>query len=109
MAGEEYEYTFVTEDPDDYDVLHYIKWGDDTFEDWFGPFKSGRTVTMSHNWSTKGRYIIKARAKTINGLMGSWGEFEVLIPRSSISFNSLFQWFFERFPFLVRFLILKRG
>jgi len=109
VAGEEYDYTFVTEDPENYDVLYYIKWGDDTFEDWFGPFKSGETVIMSHKWSKKGRYIIKARAKTINGLMGSWGDFEVLIPRSSISINSLLQWFLERFPFLVRFLSLERG
>jgi len=100
---------FNQEDSEDSDILYYIKWGDDTIDDWFGPFKSGEKVTMSHNWSTKGKYIIKARAKTINGLMGSWGDFEVSIPRNIVSINSLFQLLLERFPFLAKFLFIVRG
>ena len=109
VVGKDYDYTFVTEDSEDSDILYYIKWGDDTIDDWFGPFKSGEKVTMSHNWSTKGKYIIKARAKTINGLMGSWGDFEVSIPRNIVSINSLFQLLLERFPFLAKFLFIVRG
>lgn len=103
-AEKEYEFSFVSEDPEGNSLLYYIKWGDDTIDDWFGPFESGEKVNVSHNWSTKGRFVIKARAKTINGLMGSWGEFEVLIPRYKISINFLFQWFLEKFPILSRIL-----
>jgi hypothetical protein len=103
-AEKEYEFSFVSEDPGSNSLLYYIKWGDDTVDEWFGPFESGEKVNVSHNWSTKGRFVIKARAKTINGLMGSWGEFKVLIPRYKISINFLFQWFLEKFPFLSRIL-----
>lgn len=103
-AKEDYEYTFVSEDPEGGNLLYFINWDDDTADDWFGPFESGEKVNISHNWSTKGRYVIKARAKTINGIMSSWGEFKVLIPRLRISINSMFQWFLEKFPFLARFL-----
>jgi len=103
--GEEYEFKFVSVDPKDNDVFYYIKWGDETFEDWFGPYNSGEKVNISHNWSTKGIYNIKARAKTINGLIGPWGEYEIEIPRNRISIdNNCLLRFLEKFPILGVFL-----
>ncbi len=103
-AREEYEFTFVSVDPEDNDLFYYLNWGDDSFEDWIGPFNSGEKVTMSHNWSTNGKYIIKAKAKTINGLMGPWGELEVKIPKSRILVCTPLFRFFERFPMFEVFL-----
>ena len=98
--GEEYEFSFVSEDSYGNDLYYFINWGDDTFEDWFGPFSSGEIVTIKHNWSTKGMYNIKARAKTLNGLMSAWGEFEFKIPRGKISIYNYFYRFLEKFRVL---------
>jgi hypothetical protein len=105
-AGEDYKFTFSSEDPTDSDLLYYIKWDDESFKDWFGPFKSGEQVNVSHNWSKKGIYTIKARAKTINGLMGPWGEFKVKIPRFKVSNNLLIKWLLNRFPTIERMIFI---
>jgi len=49
-AGTEYEYTFVTTDPDGDDVYYYVDWGDDTFEEWIGPYASGEEAKVKHTW-----------------------------------------------------------
>jgi hypothetical protein len=103
-AGEDYEFTFVSEDPEDNSLLYYIQWGDGSFEDWLGPYESGEEIKISHNWSIKGKYNIKARAKTTYGLMGSWGELEIKIPKTkTIFYHPLFS-LFERLSILEVFL-----
>ena len=103
-AEEKYDFTFVSVDPENNSLFYYINWGDESFEDWFGPFNSGEIITISHNWTTNGRYTIKARVKTDNGLMGPWGELEIKIPKNRFFVcNPIFR-FFERFPILEVFL-----
>lgn len=63
--GKEYEYTFVTEDPEKDDIWLYIDWGDGEIEKWIGPYNSSMEVTVSHEWSEEGRYEIKAKSKDI--------------------------------------------
>ena len=99
-------YAFVSEDSQDGDIFYYIKWGDETFEDWFGPFKSGEEITISHNWSAKAHYTIKARAKTTSGLMGSWGEFELKISKNKAIQTSPFLNFLQSHPNLFPLLQL---
>lgn len=70
----EYEYTVVTTDPNGDDVYYYVDWGDDTFEDWFGPYESGDEVTVSHAWFEQGTYIIRAKAKDVYGVESNWSE-----------------------------------
>ncbi|MCK4364827.1 MAG: hypothetical protein KAW45_02125 [Thermoplasmatales archaeon] len=63
IPGTEYEYTFVTTDPEDGDLYYYIDWGDGTIEKWIGPYESGEEVTRNHNWNENGNYTIRAKAK----------------------------------------------
>jgi glutaredoxin len=97
-AGEEYEYTFVTTDPDDDDVYYYVDWGDETFEEWVGPYNSGEEVIIPHTWEEKDTYIIRAKAKDIFDAGSDWGTLEVSMPLSRLSINILFLRFLERFP-----------
>jgi len=83
----EYEYTFSSNDPNGDDVFYYIDWGDGEFTDWIGPYDSGQQITVSHTWSEKGTYNIKARAKDTDNLWGPWGELEVTMPMSQPSVN----------------------
>jgi len=82
-AGREYEYTFVSTDPDGDDVYYWIEWekGYPNGE-WIGPFSSGDEVTLTHAWDTKGTYTIKAQAKDIYGAESEWGTLEVSMPKT---------------------------
>jgi hypothetical protein len=73
-VGEEINYSFVSEDYDGDKIFYYVDWGDGTFDDWFGPFKSGEEVYASHIWVAMGTYNIKSKAKDIYNDEGDWSE-----------------------------------
>ena len=97
-AGEEYEYTFTTTDPNGDDVYYYIDWEDGQVEEWIGPYTSGVEVTLCHTWSEQGTYTISAKAKDVYGAESEWGTLEVTMPVNQQSGNSqlLFSQFLER-------------
>ncbi len=102
--GESYEYTFVATDPDGDDLVYYIDWGDDTFEEWIGPYASGEEVKVSHTWEREGvnsrgtTFTIKSKARDTFGLEGPWGTLDVTMPKSKARFQPLFMRLLERFP-----------
>ena len=63
--GIEYDFTFVTEDPEGDEIWLYIDWDDGTVEDWIGPYASGEEVIVSHKWDDDGKYEITAKSKDI--------------------------------------------
>ena len=63
--GVEYDYTFVTEDPEGDNIWMYIDWDDGTVENWIGPYASGEEVIVSHEWDDDGLYEITAKSKDI--------------------------------------------
>jgi hypothetical protein len=93
----EYEYTFNAVDPDGDDVYYYIDWGDNTNTGWVGTSPSGQDYKVKHTWAKKNTYIITAKAKDVNGLIGPESTLEVSMPRI-ISINNLFLRFLEQFP-----------
>jgi parallel beta-helix repeat protein len=103
--GEEYNYIFVTTDPDGDKVYYYIDWGDNTSSGWIGPYSSGVVVIQAHKWSNRGTYIIKAQAKDINDLKSDWGELSVRMPKDKVvNFNSQLLKLVEKFPILQKLL-----
>jgi len=68
IAGIEYEFTFVSEDPDGDDVYYYVDWGDETYNDWIGPYQSGEEITLTHTFTEKGAFSITAKAKDAYGV-----------------------------------------
>lgn len=78
-TGEEYNYTFVTIDPDDDDVKYCIDWGDGNTEE-TGYNASGVEVTVSHTWNEDDTYVISAYAIDIHGAEGPCGYLEVTMP-----------------------------
>jgi len=78
-AGTAYEYTFTATDPDGDDIAEFlIDWGDETQDALAGP----SPAKMSHTYSAGGDFIITARAKDANGLIGPEGSLTVTMPRS---------------------------
>jgi outer membrane protein assembly factor BamB len=92
-----YDYTFTTSSPLGNQLYYLIYWGDGTTTDWLGPYNSGESLTMEHSWSTKGTYIITARAKDTGNLWGPWGNLSVTMPYQPPQFR-LLEWLLERFP-----------
>jgi len=96
-TGVEYSYSFSSIDPDGDDILYEIKWGDgnEVVTDYY---PSGEDVVVSHTWTSRGTYTIKARACDFYEECSTYKEITVTIPRDrSLNFNHL-EWLFERFP-----------
>ena len=90
-------YTFNAVDPDGDDVRFIINWGD-SFSDTTNYTSSGLDKTAYHIWGAEDTYTITASAEDSFGNIGSSTTFTVVIPRSKILQNTLFQQLLERFP-----------
>ncbi|KYK25840.1 hypothetical protein AYK20_04085 [Thermoplasmatales archaeon SG8-52-1] len=64
----EYDYSFITNDPEGDDILLYVNWDDGYPDEWIGPYASGEEVVLSHKWPVDGLYNITARSQD------SWGK-----------------------------------
>jgi outer membrane protein assembly factor BamB len=94
-----YEYTFTSTSPLGNQLYYRIEWGDGATTDWLGPYNSSETITMSHSWSEKGTYTIKARAKDTDNRWGPWGNLTVTMPTSfQIPFMQFWVRVLEQFP-----------
>jgi len=84
VTGVEYEFTFVSADPENDNLYFYIDWNDGSVEEWIGPYNSGEVVTISHKWTEQKTYEIKAKTKDINNGESTWSEpFEIIIIKNS--------------------------
>jgi hypothetical protein len=93
------DYNVTATDPDEDQISYFIDWGDGTNSGWIGPYSSGEEITRSHTWSTKGTYLIKAKAKDVTGDESDWGTLSVTMPCSStIPVSQFWEQLFQRFP-----------
>jgi hypothetical protein len=81
-AGQEYEYTFVSTDPDGNGLYYCINWGDGTEEICIGPYESGEEVTYAHTWEEEDTYTIQVKARDIYGAESEWATLEVSMPNT---------------------------
>jgi hypothetical protein len=88
-AGQSYDYTTSTTDPELDDVCYGWDWnGDNTVDEWTGYHSSGDTVTTSHTWSNQGTYKVKVKAKDKVGNEGVWSDsLTVKMPKSKAAFS----------------------
>jgi hypothetical protein len=69
-AGVEYNFTFITNDPEEDDIWIFIDDGDGNNTGWNGPYESGEEINLSFSYSQNGSYTISAKSKD------RWGESE---------------------------------
>lgn len=98
-AGEDYEYTFKSVDPEGANVSYYITWGDGSGPGWIGPYPSGEAIVLSYNWS-KGTYTIKAKARDQYYQESGETIYKITMPKNKpfVSSFPLLNWLFEQFP-----------
>ena len=106
IVGSQYTYKFVTTDPEGDDVYYFIFWGDGNNSGWLGSYNSSVQISVSYNWSEKGTYHIRAKAKDVYGNESGWATLTVTIPRIRILINSRLIQMLERFPLLTKLLSL---
>ena len=104
-TGNEYDFTFITTDPNEDDIYYYVDWGDGNIEDWDGPYNSGNQISASHTWSSNNIFTIKVKAKDIHGAEGPWGVLKVNIPRHKSAFSHPYNPFFTRLTVLLSTLV----
>jgi hypothetical protein len=98
-VGVKYTYTSSTIDPDEDQVYYNWSWGDGTYSGWLGTYDSGANASVKHAWGKKGAYQIIVKAKDAYGAETDWSNpLSVIIPRT-LSVNSLFMKFLERYPY----------
>jgi hypothetical protein len=79
-----YTYSLTSYDPDDNDVYYYIEWGDDSVENWAGPYASGVAAEIDHAWDEDGEYSIRAQARDVYSALSVWSDtFVVTIENQS--------------------------
>jgi len=92
--GTEYEYKFVSTDPDGDNITYCIDWGDNTGEICIGPYPSSAEASAKHTWSEKDDYIIKAKARDLYGAESDWATLTVNMPKvknvESVPFGFIF-------------------
>ena len=105
-VGDFYDYNFTNcVDPDGDDMTYYVEWGDGGSDQGF--VASGGAFTLTHSWSAKGDYTIKAKLIDKYGLESAWSTLDVNMPRVKVLQNNiLLQRLFERFPYI--FPIVKK-
>lgn len=104
IPGVEYEYTFNSTDDDNDELIYYIDWGDG-FGSYIGPYPSGIEAPANYTWTSRGSYIIQARARDSYGDLSEPGTLEVTMPKNKVSANSLFFKLLEQFQNI--YLILR--
>ncbi len=108
-VGISYNYTAVSNDPDNDAVYYWIEWDDGTTTGWLGPYPSGQTISITHTFTKKGSYEIRCQAKNTHNATSSWGTLKVIMPVSfgtqiQSLWNLLFKRFIQIFPNLRNFL-----
>ena len=104
VINQAYNISVVTTDPDGNDVYYFIKWGDNQVDEWVGPYNSGATAELTHQWNKKGIYTVMAKAKDIYGIESDWGTMNVVMPTDyTLSVHAFLQHLLGTFPILRHF------
>jgi len=105
-VGNHYNYTVSTVDVGGDQLYYLFDWGDGNTSGWLGPYDSNQPCTASYNWTEKGTYEIKAKAKDVFGLESEWSDpMPITMPYSYYKplpqfLDILFQRFPNTFPLL---------
>ena len=103
--GKDYVYTTVSSDPEEDQLFYLFDWGDGSDSGWLGPFDSGVEVETFHNWTIKGDYEIKVKAKDVYDYESDWSDpLPVTMPRNKLV-NRPFLNFLQQHPILYQLLL----
>jgi hypothetical protein len=95
----EYTYSSSTTDPQGDQIYYLFNWDDGSNSGWLGPFNSGVTCEATHQWTQKGNYNIRVKAKDVNSAESHWSDpFPITMPYTYKPLQQFLELLFERFP-----------
>ena len=104
VKNQEYEFTFVSVNPENDSIQYHVKWDDGT-ENLTELYPSGVVVTLSHSWSHDGEKVIQAKAIDEHGANSDWSIFEFTVPRSKVLNFNLFELLFSQLLFVQKLIL----
>ena len=85
IANNEYEYSFITNDPEGDEIYYYVEFCEGCQDaQWYGPFQSGYNLKMSHAWEEQGTFEIRVKAKDSYGMESDWTTMSVSMPKINL-------------------------
>ena len=97
--GNQYRFNLQTADAQSQEIYYFIDWGDGTNSTWLGPYVSGTQIHVTHSWSEKGNYTVKAKAKDSMNSESDWGTLQVLMPTDyHFSLQAFLQHLLQKYP-----------
>ena len=104
-AGETYTYTISGTDPDNDMISFFVDWDDGSDSGWQGPYSSGTSIELSHSWSERESYTVKAKTMDSEGSESNWATLQVSMPKNNDAlFDSFLSRFFDAYPWLFSLL-----
>jgi hypothetical protein len=105
-------FKFSVNEPENEDVYLYIDWGDDSIDEWIGPFEPNEDISIYHSWKwvDRGEIAIRAKAKDTDGYETDWATLEISISKNK-SFDfipKILLCLSEKFHFLQPYLTNKQ-
>ena len=99
-------YTFhaSSTDSEDDEISYFFDWDDGTNGSWTKYDLSGNIVNATHNWTKKGTYNIKVKAKDEHDYESDWSTFPVSMPKNKM--NYVLNSFFERLLYYLSFIYI---
>jgi len=83
---QEYQFSVQTSDVNENDICYRFDWGDDSYSEWSKPLPTGIICNITHTWSKKGDYTIRAIAKDEHGGLSEWSEpIQISLPKNKTS------------------------
>jgi len=83
----DYNFSTMCIHPDGDQIYYLWDWGEESFDDWIGPYSSGETINTSHIWDEPGEYEVKVLAKDSKGKMSDWSDPHIINISSSLDFD----------------------
>lgn len=74
LTNRTYTFFTLTSDPDRNMLYYKFKWGDRTYSDWLGPYKSRGIIIAQHVWTISDKYFFEVISKDTNGMISEWSE-----------------------------------
>jgi hypothetical protein len=85
------DFNITSNDQDGHEIKYLIDWGDGTETDWTDFYPSGSTISIQHNWTQRGIYEIKAKAKDIYEVESEYSDpFSIQIYAHEIEIKNIY-------------------
>jgi len=79
-------------------------WGDGSVKEWFGPYQSNETFSLTHTYQEEGQYTIRCKSRDPLGEETDWTKYKITVPKNQITLQTLPV--LSNFPRLLKLLSL---